>query len=300
MPFLSSLLHATNLRNPFLRTLIPSVGAIFALQTAAAIPSIIAQSERFYDVSGSLTYLGVTALSLYLPALRARAAAEVTGKSVPKILEAFKGTGGPNALNWRQVMLSAAVGIWAARLGSYLFQRVISDGKDSRFDKIKKSPPKFFGAWMAQATWISLCIMPVLAINSIPHRLLSTLPTVGLTDILGLSLFVGGLGFEIIADWQKNAWAQARKRKEHDEEFLTHGLWSKSRHPNYFGESTLWTGIATTAAGVLVKNAGQVGMGVAGTIYGRFLGFGLCAISPAFVTFLLFKVSGIPLSERKY
>jgi len=185
-------------------------------------------------------------------------------------------------------------------VGSFLFQRVLADGKDSRFDEIKKSPPKFLVAWMAQATWVSLCLMPVLAINSIPHKLLSTLPAVGLTDILGLSLFVGGLTFEVIADRQKHAWVQEKKQKKHDEDFLTRGLWSKSRHPNYFGESTLWTGIAVTAAGVLAGNVGQVGMGLKGTAYGKALGLGMCAVSPAFVTFLLFKVSGIPLSENKY
>lgn len=177
---------------------------------------------------------------------------------------------------------------------------MIADGKDSRFDEIKKSPPKFLGAFMAQATWVSLCLMPVLAINSIPHTLLSTLPAVGITDLLGLALFVGGLGFEITADRQKNAWVQEKREKKHDEDFLTRGLWSKSRHPNYFGESTLWTGIAVTAAGVLAGRVGQIGMGLAGNGYGRLLGLGLCAISPAFVTFLLFKVSGIPLSEEKY
>ena len=93
---------------------------------------------------------------------------------------------------------------------------------------------------------------------------------------------------------------QEKKRKEHDEDFLTRGLWSKSRHPNYFGESTLWTGIATAAGGVLVGNVGQVGMGLAGGSFGRLVGFGMAAISPAFVTFLLLKVSGVPLSERKY
>ncbi|KAF4632061.1 hypothetical protein G7Y89_g6076 [Cudoniella acicularis] len=303
MTLISTLLHVTNFRNPFLKTLLPSVGAAFAIQSAVAIPSILAQSEQFYDLSGSLTYLSVTDLSLYLPALRARAAASLAGTAKPvwpSLLGAFTSNGGPNGFNWRQVVISAAVSIWATRLGSYLFQRVIADGHDSRFDEIKKSPPKFFGAFMAQATWVSLCLMPVLALNSILRTALSTLPLVGLTDIIGILLYVGGLTFEIIADRQKNAWVQAKKRKEHDEEFLTHGLWSKSRHPNYFGESTLWTGIATTAAGVLASNVGQVGMGLAGTSYGRILGVGMCAISPAFVTFLLFKVSGIPLSEKKY
>jgi steroid 5-alpha reductase family enzyme len=185
-------------------------------------------------------------------------------------------------------------------VGSYLFQRVLADGHDSRFDEIKKSPPKFFGAFMAQATWVSLCLMPVLAINSIPHTLLSTLPAVTLTDIIGLSLFTVGLTFEIMADWQKNAWVQEKKQKKHDEDFLTRGLWSKSRHPNYFGESVLWTGIAVTATGVLAGKVGQAGMGLGGSVGGRVVGIGLCAVSPAFVTFLLFKVSGIPLSETKY
>jgi hypothetical protein len=118
MTLLSSVLHVTNFKHPFLRTLIPSVGAAFAIQTAVAIPSILAETERFYDLSGSVTYLGVTALSLYLPTLRARAAATVAGglkPSFPSLLDAFRGKSSPNGLNWRQVVLSAAVGFWACR-----------------------------------------------------------------------------------------------------------------------------------------------------------------------------------------
>jgi steroid 5-alpha reductase family enzyme len=185
-------------------------------------------------------------------------------------------------------------------VGSYLFQRVLADGKDSRFDKIKTSPPAFLAAFIAQATWVSLCLMPVIALNSIPHTLLATLPALGITDIVGLTLYVSGLSFEVIADRQKDKWVQEKKRKEHDEDFLTRGLWSKSRHPNYFGESTLWTGIAVEAAGVLASNVGMVGMDLAGGLGGRLLALGMCGVSPAFVTFLLLKVSGIPLSENKY
>lgn len=176
----------------------------------------------------------------------------------------------------------------------------MADGHDSRFDEIKKSPPMFAGAFVAQATWVSLCLMPILALNSIPHTLLATLPLLQLTDVIGLSLFVGGLAFEVAADRQKNKWVQEKKEKKHEEDFLTRGLWSKSRHPNYFGESTLWTGIAVTAAGVLMSNVGQVGMGLSGSGYAPFLAAGMCAVSPAFVTFLLLKVSGVPLSEKKY
>ena len=153
---------------------------------------------------------------------------------------------------------------------------------------------------MVQATWVSLCLMPVIALNSIPHTILAKFPLLSITDIIGLVMYVGGLTFEVVADRQKNQWVQEKKRKEHDEDFLTRGLWSKSRHPNYFGESTLWTGIAITSAGVLASNVGMLAMGLAGGAGSRLLALGLCGVSPAFVTFLLLKVSGVPLSENKY
>jgi hypothetical protein len=117
MTLTSSLLHLTNFRNPFLKTLLPSVGAAFAIQAAVSVPSILAQSEQFYDLSGSLTYISVTALSLYLPALRARAAASLAGKAkpaFPSLLDAFTGKGGQNGLNWRQVVISTAVAVVSA------------------------------------------------------------------------------------------------------------------------------------------------------------------------------------------
>ena len=187
-------------------------------------------------------------------------------------------------------------------MGSYLFARISADGTDSRFDDMRNSPVKFLGAFLAQATWVSLCLMPVLAINSIPLSTFGSLPAaVGITDILGALLYLGGISFEVTADRQKNKWVQEKKEKKHEEDFLTRGLWSKSRHPNYFGESTLWTGIATLSAGVLCSNAGQVGMGLAGWgLAGKGIAAAMAGVSPAFVTFLLFKVSGIPLSENKY
>ena len=187
-------------------------------------------------------------------------------------------------------------------VGTYLFQRISADGSDSRFKEIRYSPPKFLVAFFAQATWVSLCLMPVLAINSIPATAFAALPaSVAVTDILGLLLFTGGLSFEVVADRQKDSWVQEKKAKKHDEDFLTRGLWSNSRHPNYFGEATLWSGIAVLAGGVLTRNAGQVGMGLAGMgVSGKILAAAMAGVSPAFVTFLLLKVSGVPLSEDKY
>ncbi|KAK3332179.1 hypothetical protein B0T19DRAFT_367530 [Cercophora scortea] len=303
MTLAQTLLHLTSFKSPLLQTLVPSVAASFAIQTAFAIPSILAESERFYDFSGSLTFLSVTALSLYLPTIRAHLARSAVGlaTNVPLrtlLLSPFL-RAGDGAFNWRQIVLSGAVTIWATRLGSYLFQRVIQDGKDSRFDEIKKSPIRFWGAFMIQATWVSLSIMPVIAINAVPSAAVALAArssgAVRLTDVIGLSLYVGGLFFEVAADREKMKWVAEKKAKLHDEEFLTKGLWSLSRHPNYFGESTLWTGIATTAAGVLLSAPVRATMGLSPAA-----ALSLCYVSPAFVTFLLLKVSGVPLSEKKY
>ena len=117
--------------------------------------------------------------------------------------------------NWRQVVFSAAVTIWATRLGSFLFSRITAEnGQDSRFDSIRGSPPKFLAAFAAQATWVSLCLLPVLAINSLPATTLATLPILGITDILGLLLYIGGITFEATADRQKSKWMQEKKEKE--------------------------------------------------------------------------------------
>lgn len=197
--------------------------------------------------------------------------------------------------------LFQSLSILTVAVGSYLFQRILADGHDSRFEEIRASPPKFAVAFFAQATWVSLCLMPVLAINALPATTFAALGSaVTITDIIGILLYVGGLGFEITADRQKSQWVAEKKAKKHDEDFLTRGLWSKSRHPNYFGESTLWTGIATTAAGVMMSQAGVAGMGLASGLSGKIISLLMAGVSPAFVTFLLLKVSGVPLSEKKY
>lgn len=184
-------------------------------------------------------------------------------------------------------------------VGSYLFARITADGgEDSRFTKIRSSPPKFLGAFAAQATWVSLCLLPVLSINALPASVFSALPLLGILDVLGAMLYLGGLGFEVTADRQKSQWLKEKREKKHSEDFITHGLWGKSRHPNYFGESTLWTGMATLAAGVMASKPGLVGMGLSTGLGGSLIATAIAGASPAFVTFLLFKVRGS--STRNY
>lgn len=299
---LRALSNATAFRSPLLRTLVPTVALAFGIQAAVAVPSIAFKSERFYDLSGSLTYLSCTALSLYLPVLRARAAASGLGQAAvgwPSLLNSVLGKSGLEGgwWDWRQVVLSAAVGIWATRLGSFLFARITAEeGTDSRFEGIRESAPKFLGAFVAQAMWVSLCCLPVTAVNALPA---SAFPkTLAVSSVIGVGLWVFGMVFEAVADQQKSQWMREKKEKKHEEDFLTRGLWEKSRHPNYFGEITLWTGVAVAAGGVLVSSSAQQALGWSGSPVARLGALAMCAASPAFVTFLLTKVCDTLLCRR--
>lgn len=104
---------------------------------------------------------------------------------------------------------------------------MLRDGHDSRFDEIKKSAPKFFAAWMAQATWCSLICLPVIALNAVPASAFAAIPGVRITDVLGVALWVGGIAFEATADKQKSQWLKEKREKKHHEDFMTRGLWQK-------------------------------------------------------------------------
>ncbi|UNI18167.1 hypothetical protein JDV02_004451 [Purpureocillium takamizusanense] len=313
MPFLNAFLRATGaftFRSPLLRALVPCAAAALAVQAAAAAPSILARSERFYDLSGSVTVLAVGALSLYLPALRARAAAA----GLPSLLDAFRpGAAGAARWNWRQVVATGLAMMWTIRLGSYLFKRILSSGgKDSRFDNIRDRPAAFAAAFGAQAAWVTLMLAPVIALNAVVPggaTLASAAASASsssralVTDVLGLAVWALGFGFEAVADAQKSRWVREKRDKVHDEAFMTRGLFSKSRFPHYFGEITLWTGLATFCAGALATAPAQAALGlrsVGGGAAGVLATSAACFVAPAFSAFLLTRVSGIPMSEGKY
>ncbi|KAF1734094.1 hypothetical protein CRV24_005629 [Beauveria bassiana] len=313
-------LALTNFKSPILRTVVPCGLAAVALQALAAAPSVAARSELFFDVSGSLTYLAVGALSLYLPALRARALAAAQGVAqtalpkTPSIAQLAasawsKGGGGgggggggavPGARNWRQLVLVGLTMVWATRLGSYLFSRVLGHGHDSRFDEIRDKPVRFASVFLIQAIWVTIPMLPVLALGAVPAATVAAaLPRLAATDVLGLSLWGMGFFFEAVADYQKSQWVKQKKLKLHDEDFLTSGLFSVSRFPHYFGEISMWTGIAVTAAGVLARSPVQLALGWTGPL-GVVATTALCGLSPLFSWFVVTRVSGVPMSEKKY
>lgn len=217
----------------------------FAINWAVFVPSFLGQTEHYFDLTGSLTYLTLIATALALG-------------------------GGTDA---RTLLLAALVVVWAGRLGSFLFLRIRRDGRDGRFDEIKPSLPRFLLTWTLQAVWVLITVAPALAAITTRQPRPLDLVAAG-----GLTVWVIGFAIEVVADRQKRAF---RRDPGNRGRFITTGLWAWSRHPNYFGEITLWTGVALLAAPVL-----------AGWQY-------VTLVSPLFVYLLLTRVSGIPLLEAR-
>ena len=184
----------------------------FLIQWVAYIPAYVFQTEKFYDLTGSLTYLSVTWYALILA------------------------SGDFANANLANTVIVLLISLWALRLGSFLFMRIHKDGEDKRFRTIKPSATQFFMTWTLQGLWVSLCSMCALtAISSDSGVVVNAL------FYFGLGLFVLGFSTEIVADNQKSKF---RSFPENRDKFITTGLWAKSRHPNYFGEIVLWAGIA--------------------------------------------------------
>lgn len=221
-------------------------GAVaFLVQWVAFVPSFLAQTEHYYDLTGSLTYLALVIGTLLLA----------------------------DSFDARSVLLAALVSIWALRLGGFLFLRIRKRGIDERFDQIKPSFTRFLMAWTLQGLWVFLSLAAALAaMTSAQHA------PIGLIGLAGLAVWAAGFTIEAVSDYQKSAF---RRDPANAGRFITTGLWAWSRHPNYFGEITLWFGIALIALPSL-----------SGWQYATL-------VSPLFVYFLLTRVSGIPILESR-
>ena len=218
----------------------------FLIQWVAYIPAYLFQTEKFYDLTGSLTYLTV----IWFVYLSSNQVGEV---------------------NFQNLIVTVLISIWAIRLGSFLFSRIHKDGEDKRFRSIKTSPSQFFMTWTLQGMWVSICSMCVITgISSSEGLVLNPL------FYLGFILFLIGFSIEVIADHQKTVF---RAIKENKDKFISTGLWSKSQHPNYFGEILLWSSIAIMSFSSL-----------SGTQY-------LTMISPIFTYVLLVYISGVRMLD---
>ena len=215
------------------------------IQFLVFLPSFIFKTEKFYDLTGSLTYISVTSI-------------------------AYFSLDNPTTTD---TILFLYVIIWAGRLGLFLFRRINKDGKDERFDKAKKKFFWFLQYWMGQAGWVvftaGASILAILA------------PTETELDIIafsGIFLWWSGFLIEVIADYQKRKFRETSDPKT---EFISSGLWARSRHPNYFGEITLWIGMAVLSLSSLSG-----------------IEYVTAIVSPVFVYLLLRKAEGVPMLER--
>ncbi|CAK8990024.1 unnamed protein product [Durusdinium trenchii] len=220
-------------------------GWAFGLQWAFFLLQAWPQrSEKLYDASGSLTHLALILTALLLEPLKSP----------------------------RQILLSLCAVVWCTRLGTFLFNRIAQDGKDTRFTELKKNFWTFSIAWNFQVLWVFLLQLPVTLVNSVPQ------PALGILDLLGLSMWCVGFLTEAVADGQKFAF---RGKAENRKKFIKSGLWRFSRHPNYFGEILMWLGLCTSFMSC-VTSGSQL----------------LVWISPAFNALLLLRVSGVPMLEK--
>ena len=221
---------------------------IFVIQWIAYIPAFIFKTEKFYDLTGSLTYITAISFALY-------------------------STNTHQNLDLGSLIIGIAIILWAIRLVSFLFMRIHKDKKDGRFDSIKTSFSQFFMTWTLQGMWVFICSSAALVAIANPTGV-----PINIVFIIGLALFILGFVVEIIADNQKSAF---RSIPENKDVFINEGLWARSRHPNYFGEITLWTGITV--------------MGIS-----TFEGMNYLALfSPIFSYLLLNYVSGVRMLEYR-
>ncbi|MBN09243.1 MAG: hypothetical protein CMC79_02580 [Flavobacteriaceae bacterium] len=220
---------------------------IFLIQLIVFVPSFLFKTEFFFDLTGGITFLST---SIFLG------------------LELIKGE--QNLINYRLIPLFLVV-FWAVRLSAFLFLRIKKSGLDVRFNEIKKNFFRFLLTWTLQGFWVFMCMLPLLVIAA------SKEPLNKVFLFAGISLWILGWLIEIISDTQKTIFNSDPNRKG---KFISTGLWSISRHPNYFGELVLWIGITVIAFPTLN-----------GLKY-------LALITPVFVYLLLKNVSGVNLLEK--
>jgi steroid 5-alpha reductase family enzyme len=176
-------------------------------------------------------------------------------------------------LDGRSWLVLTLVAIWALRLAIHLTWRNWGEPEDRRYREIREKYSPYFAIkslfiiFVFQAVLASIVALPILPAISQPAAL-------GLFDAFGLLLWLLGMGFEVVGDWQL---ARFKANPDNQGKVMQSGLWRYTRHPNYFGEWCIWWGFYLFA----------IPAGGWWTI-----------ISPLLMTFLLLRFSGVSLLEK--
>ena len=222
-----------------------SLGALAAMAVSAWLYSVLRRDVSIVDSLWSLMFLACLLVYVWL--------ADNTGP--------------------RAVLVTAMVALWSIRLSAYITVRNHGKPEDPRYQEIRKNnEPRFwlkslYIVFLLQCflAWV-ICLPAIAAVSG------QTTP--GPLDYAGLALWLAGMYFEVVGDYQL---ARFRRDKRSEGAVLDTGLWRYTRHPNYFGEALLWWGVYLMA----------LSAGAWWTIF-----------APLLMTFLLLRVSGVALLEK--
>ena len=228
---------------------VAAAGAVFVYMIAVFLIAVLAKDNSIVDVAWGPGFILVAVVTFWLrPGFEAR-----------------------------HLLITLLVAIWGLRLAIHIFLRNWGRGEDFRYAKWRKDwgrwfiPRSFFQVFMLQGIFMLIISSPLVLVNRSPESGLTLLDALG-----GILWFIGFL-FEAVGDYQLKRFKQKPESKG---KIMTTGLWKYARHPNYFGEATLWWGIWLIALSV---DSGWAAI-----------------ISPLTISFLLLKVSGVKMLEKKY
>ncbi|MEM7589113.1 MAG: DUF1295 domain-containing protein [Myxococcota bacterium] len=214
------------------------------INTAAFVPAYVQQTDRLTDICYALTFVAVACYGVWQK-----------GISLPKLT------------------LLAMICLWALRLGTFLFIRIHETGVDRRFDDIRNNLLYSGAFWLLQGVTVWIVMLPSTLFFA--NRVKRICPLA----YIAVALWLVGLIIETVADQQKYRFITDPGNSG---KWIDSGLWRYSRHPNYFGEILVWTGIYGYTLFGLNTTQSLVGL-----------------ISPAFISLLLIFVSGVPPLEKK-
>jgi len=182
-----------------------------------------------------------------------------------------------DAANFRQLLITLFTFLWGTRLALHIYSRSKNKPEDFRYANWRKQWGKWFvlrsflQVYLLQGVIMILVALPIISVNFISNN------PFGVFDVLAIFLWLTGFYIEAKADRQLTDF---KRNIKNEGKIMKTGLWRHSRHPNYFGEVVLWWGIFCFAI-----SEGW---------------FWPAIISPVLITYLILKVSGIPMLERKY
>lgn len=179
------------------------------------------------------------------------------------------------ALTPRSWLVAALITLWGVRLSAHIFRRNHGKGEDPRYQAMRAPHGRAFW-WRSLFTvfWLQGALLWFVALPLLVAVRATQPAALTAVDGLGVLFFAVGLAFEVVGDSQLESF---RAEPSNRGQVLDRGLWRYTRHPNYFGDATVWWGLYAIAASTP--------------------GGWLTVLSPALMTLLLMRVSGVTLLE---